>query len=211
MENLDVDRAGMTKDCDGGFVYEASTSNHDGIQEYVVNLRKTDIDNGVLRINSEIYDSTSIVWLQEIDQLKRAGLKEVLVKITCPGGSAYHSIALYDALNDLRAGGVKVTTKVEGYAASAASAFILQASDWRQAGPSSRILVHEIRGNIGYGRESDVEDERAEMMALSNLMLSILEKRTGHDAQFWQDKTRRREQWFSASEALELGLIDEIK
>jgi ATP-dependent protease ClpP protease subunit len=72
-----------------------------------------------------------------IDQIPE-GAKEVTVRIHSPGGSVGEGIAIYHALRDNAA---KVTTVVDGYAASSAS-FVMLAGDERKVHRNSIVFVH---------------------------------------------------------------------
>jgi len=104
------------------------------------------------------------VTVKRIDAaLRTIGDREVTVYINSPGGDMFEGIAIY---NRLREHSQKVTTKVLGMAASAASIIYLAGAE-RQVASSAFLMIHNcwtfLAGNRHYLR--DVSDDMEEFDA----------------------------------------------
>ncbi len=126
--------------------------------------------------------------------------------INSPGGSVTCGIGLYDAMNYVQS---DVTTICVGTAASMAS-FVLAGGTRgkRLALPHSRIMIHQPGGG-SQGQTSLVLSEAEEMLRLRDEVVSIYADRTGQNiARISKDMNR--DQFMSAREAKDYGLVDQI-
>jgi ATP-dependent Clp protease protease subunit len=180
--------------------------------EYSDWLRAQDLEAGIIHLDESIRESMASRILTEIAYIRRRGLPHLTITISSPGGGAYYALALYDALKVASEAGIRVTACVEGWAASAAAMVVLQAADVRIAQPHARFLLHECRRWVFFSveRTSDLEDELKEIKALEEQILKIMASRCGRTVEEVLKLIRRKEVWFSASEALEWGLIDKV-
>lgn len=131
---------------------------------------------------------------------------EILVAINSPGGDVFDAIAIYNAL---RAHPARVTTRVDGIAASAAS-IIAQAGAHRIMMSGSQMMIHEPWGlAIGPATEirefADLLDLQAENLA------KIYASRSGRDPQDFRDMmSSGKDVYLSAEETVAEGLADEV-
>jgi ATP-dependent Clp protease protease subunit len=75
--------------------------------------------------------------------------------------------------------------------------------------PNSRILIHQPAVESGYGQSSDLEIQAREILRMRQAMEQILANHTGQD----EERIRRdieRDKFFTAQEAKEYGLVDEV-
>ncbi len=75
--------------------------------------------------------------------------------------------------------------------------------------PNSRILIHQPAVESGYGQSSDLEIQAREILRMRQAMEQILAQHTGQD----EEQVRRdteRDKFFTADEAKEYGLVDEV-
>lgn len=128
--------------------------------------------------------------------------------LNSPGGSVTDGLALYDELQRLRAAGHHLTTRTVGMAASMGSV-LLQAGDRRVMAPEAFLLVHEIAAGA-IGKIGEIEDEMNLLKRMSERILSIYAARSRMTAKAIAAKWKRTDWWLNATEALELGLVDEI-
>jgi ATP-dependent Clp protease protease subunit len=78
----------------------------------------------------------------------------------------------------------------------------------RSATPHARIMMHQPLGGIG-GVASDIRIQSQQMLYTKNLLAEIISKHTNTDINLIiADSDRDR--WFSAYEAKEYGLIDNV-
>ncbi|MCE5197172.1 MAG: ATP-dependent Clp protease proteolytic subunit [Negativicutes bacterium] len=130
--------------------------------------------------------------------------KEINLYINSPGGEVYSGLALYDTMQYLKA---PVNTICVGLAASMA-AVILSAGKKRMALPHSRILIHQPLGGA-QGQAADIKIQAEEILRIRQTLNEILAKHTKQDIKEIENRTDR-DNYFTAPEALEFGLIDQI-
>ena len=141
------------------------------------------------------------VTLQRIDAALRAiGERDVTVYINSPGGDMFEGIAIY---NRLREHTHKVTTKVLGMAASAASVIYLAGSE-REVASSAFLMIHNcwtyLAGNRHYLR--DVADDMPEFdAAMADLYAETSGQSAEDMAELMDDET-----YIRGKRAVELGL-----
>ncbi|HDS0956494.1 ATP-dependent Clp protease proteolytic subunit [Pseudomonas hunanensis] len=141
------------------------------------------------------------VTLKRIDAALRAiGEKDVTVYINSPGGDMFEGIAIY---NRLKEHSHKVTTKVLGMAASAASIIYLAGSD-RQVASSAFLMIHNcwtfLAGNRHYLR--DVANDMQEFdAAMADLYAETSGQAVDDMAELMDDET-----FIRGKRAVELGL-----
>lgn len=141
------------------------------------------------------------VTLKRIDAALRAiGDREVTVYINSPGGDMFEGIAIY---NRLREHSQKVTTKVLGMAASAASIIYLAGAE-RQVASSAFLMIHNcwtfLAGNRHYLR--DVADDMQEFdAAMADLYAETSGQPVEGMAELMDDET-----FIRGKRAVELGL-----
>ncbi|MBD8621676.1 head maturation protease, ClpP-related [Pseudomonas sp. CFBP 13727] len=141
------------------------------------------------------------VTLKRIDAALRAiGDREVTVYINSPGGDMFEGIAIY---NRLREHSQKVTTKVLGMAASAASIIYLAGAE-REVASSAFLMIHNcwtfLAGNRHYLR--DVADDMQEFdAAMADLYAETSGQPVEGMAELMDDET-----FIRGKRAVELGL-----
>ena len=156
-----------------------------------------------------IYDEIGAFGIESktfIDELAKVPKdKEILLRVNSPGGSVIDGLAIYDAI---RRTPQKVTTRIEGLAASIASIIAL-AGDEVIMSENSLFMIHNVWG----GETGDSKDMRkaADLMdKMSSKLVSIYMAKSGKEEseiKSWMDA----ETWFSAEEALEAGFITSIE
>lgn len=126
--------------------------------------------------------------------------------INSPGGSVTCGIALYDTINFVNS---DVTTICVGTAASMAS-FVLTGGtrNKRIALAHSRIMIHQPEGG-SRGQASEIISESQELVRIRRQIGYIYAERTGQPLNKIS-KDMDRDQFMSAREAKEYGLVDEV-
>lgn len=134
--------------------------------------------------------------------LRSIGAKDVTVNINSPGGDFFEGIAIY---NLLREHPHKVTVKVMGLAASAAS-IIAMAGDEIQISEIGFMMIHNAWA-IAIGNRHDMREAADTLEPFDDAMAALYATRAGVDkaeASGWMDK----ETWFNGRQAIEAGLAD---
>lgn len=134
--------------------------------------------------------------------LRRIGGQDVTVNVNSPGGDFFEGIAIYNLLREHPA---KVTVKVMGLAASAASV-IAMAGDEIQISEIGFLMVHNAWA-IAVGNRHDFNEAAATLEPFDDAMAGLYANRAGvekAEAASWMDE----ETWFNGSRAIEVGLAD---
>lgn len=134
--------------------------------------------------------------------LRSIGSQEVFVNINSPGGDFFEGVAIY---NMLRAHPAKVTVRVVGLAASAASV-IAMAGDEIQIGQAGFLMIHNA-WTIGVGNRHDMTELASTLETFDSSMADVYSARTGIDkAQI--ESLMDGETWFTGAKAVEDGFAD---
>ncbi len=132
--------------------------------------------------------------------------KPVHFYINSPGGSVYAGLGIYDVIQYVKP---DVYTYCTGLAASM-GAFLLAsgAPKNRYALPNARIMIHQPLGGAR-GQASDIEIQAKEILYLKKRLNEMLSHHTGKPMAVIE-KATDRDNYLSAEEAIELGLIDKV-
>ena len=132
--------------------------------------------------------------------------KDICIYINSPGGSVTCGVGVFDAMNYIKS---NITTICVGTAASMAS-FVLAGGTKgsRLALPHSRIMIHQPEGG-SQGQASVVLSESEEVLRIRDEVAQIYSDRTGQTLQRIS-RDMNRDQFLSAREAKEYGLVDQI-
>jgi len=132
--------------------------------------------------------------------------KEISFYINSPGGLVTSGLGIYDTMQYIKP---PVSTLCIGQASSMGS-FLLAAGEngKRFALPNSRIMIHQP--SAGYqGQATDIEIHAKEILALKDRLNKIYAKHTKKNESEIK-KALERDNFMSAPEAKEFGLIDEV-
>ncbi|NJP37138.1 ATP-dependent Clp endopeptidase proteolytic subunit ClpP [Alkalicoccus luteus] len=132
--------------------------------------------------------------------------KDISLYINSPGGSITAGMAIYDTMQFIKP---NVQTICIGMAASM-GAFLLAAGakGKRYALPNSEVMIHQPLGGT-QGQASDIEIHAKRIVRMREKLNEILAERTGQDIATISRDTDR-DNFMSAVEAKEYGLIDEV-
>ncbi len=134
--------------------------------------------------------------------------KDIIMYINSPGGSVTDGLAIYDTMNYIKP---DIQTVCVGQACSM-GAFLLSSGTKgkRYALENSRIMIHQplISGGLS-GQATDIEIHAKELIKIKTKLAEILSKNTGKDLNKIIEDTER-DNYLSAEEALNYGLIDEV-
>lgn len=155
-------------------------------------------------VNEEICKEAS----QRLEYLGKTGSEPIKIILNSVGGDVYDGLLVFDTIKRLVKEGIPVECEARGLAASMGS-IILQAGTKRSATPNTRFLIHEV-SSIAWGKTSDIEDEAAEIRKVNDMLKGILAERTGKTPEEIEEIWHKKDVWFSAEEARDFGLIDEI-
>lgn len=127
----------------------------------------------------------------------------VSIRINSPGGDVFAGRAMAQAMRERG----DVTAHVDGLAASAASLLAVTASRCVMA-PGALMMIHQAWTGVG-GNADDLESMAALLRKIDVTLAADYAAKAGGDPAAWAERMAA-ETWFSADEALELGLADEV-
>jgi ATP-dependent Clp protease, protease subunit len=132
--------------------------------------------------------------------------KDISLYINSPGGSVYAGMAIYDTMNFVKA---DIVTICMGMAASMGQ-FLLSAGakGKRYSLPNGRILMHQPLGQM-QGTAADIQIHATQILKTKKLMAKLTAEATGQTIERIEADADR-DNWFTAEEAVEYGLIDKI-
>jgi ATP-dependent protease ClpP protease subunit len=154
-----------------------------------------------------IYDEIGYFGVTASDfvaDLRDITAPQIVLHLNTPGGNSYDGIAIYNALRDHPA---QVEVIVDSLAASAGS-FIAQAGDRVVMNRGSQMMIHDAWG-MAIGNAADMDEMKAVLDRQSDNIAGIYADRAGGEVAEWRE-LMRAESWFSADEAVEAGLADEV-
>ncbi len=132
--------------------------------------------------------------------------KDIMLYINSPGGVITAGLAIYDTMQLIKA---DVSTICLGDAASM-GAFLLSGGTKgkRLALPNARIMIHQPLGGAK-GQATDIEIEAKEILRMKTMLNELMAEHTGQKVERIKKDTER-DNFMTAQEALEYGLIDRI-
>ena len=132
--------------------------------------------------------------------------KDIYFYINSPGGVVTAGMAIYDTMNYIRP---NVATICIGQAASM-GAFLLSSGEKgkRYALPHARIMIHQPLGGA-QGQATDIQIQAEEILRMKKELNEILAKNSGQSVKK-VEKDTDRDNFMSAQEALDYGMIDEV-
>ena len=161
----------------------------------------------IIFLGDEVNDATAGLIVAQLLFLEAEDPdKDIHLYINSPGGSVTAGMAIYDTMQYIKP---DVSTICIGLAASM-GAFLLNAGaeGKRFALPNSEIMIHQPLGGAK-GQATDIEIHAKWILKIKDKLNKILAERTGQPLEKVQMDTER-DNFMSADEAKEYGLIDEV-
>lgn len=161
----------------------------------------------VIFLGDEVNSATAnIVVAQLLHLAYEDPKKDIKLYINSPGGSVYDGLAIIDTMNYIEP---DVQTIGIGLQASMGAMLLsCGAKGKRFALPNARIMIHQPSSGTE-GKITDQEIALREGIYLKKVLAEMMARNTGKSvAQI--EKDMDRDNWMSAQEAKEYGLIDEV-
>ena len=165
------------------------------------------LQDRIIFLGEEVNDtSASIVVAQLLFLEAEDPEKDIHLYINSPGGVITAGMAIYDTMNYIKC---DVSTVCIGMAASMGS-FLLSggAKGKRFALPNAEIMIHQPSGGT-QGQATEIEITARHILKTREKLNRMLAENTGRDYETICADTER-DNWMSAQEALEYGLIDMV-
>jgi ATP-dependent Clp protease protease subunit len=132
--------------------------------------------------------------------------KDIFLYINSPGGSVTAGMSIYDTMQFIKP---NVSTLCTGQACSM-GAFLLAggAPGKRFALPNSRVMIHQPLGGF-QGQASDIQIHAQEILTIKQKLNNLLAEQSGQPLD-GIEKDTDRDNFMSAAQAAEYGIIDEV-
>ena len=173
-------------------------------KEYAYDLYSRLLKDRIVFLTGEINDSVASIVISELLYLDNLSNEDIYLYINSPGGSITSGMSIYDTMNFIKS---KVITIGVGMTASMA-AFLLSSGNIRYALPNTEVMIHQPLGGA-QGQATDIKIAAERIIKLKEKLNQILAKNTNQPLEKIYNDTER-DNFLSASEALEYGLIDKI-
>ena len=158
-------------------------------------------------VNEEINDAVASTVVAQLLFLESEDPgKDIHMYINSPGGSVTAGMAIYDTMNYVKC---DVSTTCIGMAASM-GAFLLSsgAKGKRYALPNAEVMIHQPLGGA-QGQATEIQIAAEHILKTKKKLNQILADNAGKPVEE-VEKDTDRDNWLSADEAKEYGLIDEV-
>lgn len=132
--------------------------------------------------------------------------KDIHLYINSPGGVVTAGMAIYDTMQYIKP---DVSTICVGSAASMGAVLLTSgAKGKRYALPHARVMIHQPLGGV-QGQATEIEIHAREILRMREELNGILAERSGQSIEKISQDTER-DNFMSAKEAADYGLIDEV-
>ena len=165
------------------------------------------LNDRIIVLSDEVNDATASVVVAQLLFLEGQDPdKDISLYINSPGGSVTAGLAIYDTMQYIKC---DVSTICMGMAASM-GAFLLSAGakGKRYALPNADIMIHQPSGGA-QGQATEIEITAKHILKTKEKLNKILAENTGKPIDIIAADTDR-DNFMSAEEALEYGLIDKV-
>ena len=165
------------------------------------------LNDRIVMLSEEVNDATASLIVAQLLYLEAQDPdKDITFYINSPGGSVTAGMAIYDTMQYIKP---DVCTVCIGMAASM-GAFLLSsgAKGKRKALPNSEIMIHQPSGG-SKGQCTDIQIQAEHMLKIKHNLNRILAENTGKPVET-VERDCERDNFMSAAEAMEYGLIDEV-
>ncbi|MCC6907602.1 MAG: ATP-dependent Clp protease proteolytic subunit [Phycisphaerales bacterium] len=165
------------------------------------------LENRVVFLIGEInYSSAARVMMQMLylDNQKKG--QDINLYVNSHGGTVDDTLAIYDTMQFLSA---DVATYCIGRAYSGGSIILAAGTkDKRYILPHAKVMIHQPLGGVG-GQAEDIKIQAEQIIKSKRMLAEVLASHTGQSVeQVLADS--ERDKYFSAEEAKNYGLVDEV-
>ena len=160
----------------------------------------------ILFLKGPLEDENGDQLIAQLLALDADSDKPITLYLNSPGGIITGMFAVYDTVKLLKS---PVNTTCVGLAASAAAFLLATGTGTRSATENSRIMIHQPLGGAR-GTARDIEIQAKNIVWMRERINEILADRTGKPIEQIRQDTDR-DYWLTAAEAVDYGLIDEVR
>jgi ATP-dependent Clp protease protease subunit len=182
------------------------------IEERKLNVAQMDVFSRlmmdrILWLNTEVDADVMNILNSQMLYLDSISDDDISLYINSPGGSVVAGLSTYDIMNYINS---DVATYCMGMSASMGAVLLSSGTKGkRMALPHSDIMIHQPLTSTGLVQASDMEIQWKEMKKCKTTLYNILSENTGKTFDEIEAACDR-DNWFTASEAVDFGLIDKV-
>lgn len=161
----------------------------------------------IIFLNSPINDVVANSIIAQLLFLDSEGSdKDIHMYINSPGGSVYSGLAIYDAMQLVKA---DICTYGIGICASMAAVLLTAGEEGKRFMlPNARTMIHQPHGGA-QGQVTDIQIQAEEVVYLKERLIAIMAEHTGQDLEKLRTDMER-DNYMSADESLNYRLVDAI-
>ncbi len=165
------------------------------------------LENRVIFLVGEINHASAtgvIMRLLHLSNQKKT--MDINLYVNSPGGSVDDTLAIYDTMKFLPC---DVATYCIGRAMSGGAIVLAAGSKGKRfILPHAKVMIHQPYGGV-YGQTSDIQIQAEEILKTKRQINELLAKHTGKPIEQIEEDSER-DRYFSAQEAKDYGLVDEV-
>ncbi len=178
---------------------------HQGERAYDIYSRL--LKDRIIMLGTPVTDEIANVIVAQLLFLESQDkTKDIKLYINSPGGSVTAGLAIYDAMQYVKA---DVSTICIGLAASMGAVLLAGGAEGKRfALPNAEIMIHQVLGGF-QGQATDIKIHAERILKIKDDLNKIISKHTGQDLKTVTDGTER-DNFMTAEEAKKFGLIDKV-
>lgn len=160
-------------------------------------------------IANELWWGDEVTPLQFRSELAAVVGDEICVRINSPGGNVFAANAIYAALKECAAQGKKITCKIDGVCASAATIVAMAATTISIPSNAYMMIHNPSLGMCGQFSADELTKIAAQLLVIKSGMINAYSARTGLSEEECSN-LMDAEKWMTGKEAVEMKFADEI-
>ena len=188
-------------------MYNPTVIENNGKGERAYDIYSRLLKDRIIFLGTEINDLVANSIVAQLLFLEAdAPEKDIIMYINSPGGVITSGMAIYDTMKYIKP---DVQTVCVGQAASMGALLLTAgAKGKRFALPNARVMIHQPLGGA-QGQATDIQIQAKEIQRMKDLTSKIISETTGKTIDQVKKDTER-DNFMTAKEALEYGLIDRV-
>ncbi|RRD38997.1 ATP-dependent Clp endopeptidase proteolytic subunit ClpP [Leptotrichia sp. OH3620_COT-345] len=188
-------------------MYSPVVIENDGRGERSYDIYSRLLKDRIIFLGGEIEDNMAnsiVAQLLFLDAQDKE--KDIVMYINSPGGVITSGLAIYDTMRHIKC---DVSTVCVGQAASMGAVLLAAGTPGkRYTLPNSRVMIHQPSGGAR-GQATDIQIQAKEIEKMKKVLNEILSEATGKSVGEIYNDTER-DNFMSAEEAIEYGIVDKI-
>ena len=180
---------------------------HDGREERVYDIYSRLLKDRIIFLHGQVDDDSANLLVAQLLHMQCDNAKaDIHLYINSPGGSVTAGMSIYDTMQYITC---DVATYCIGQAASMGAMLLTAgAKGKRFALPNSRVMIHQPLGGF-QGTTTEILIRTKEFLNIKKRMNELMAKHTGKPLDVI-DRETDRDNFMSAHEAAEFGLVDHV-